>query len=126
MTAQAGKRNFRVKHAHFFHLRLLGLMGRGKWPREYDGLWFPRCASVHTFFTFLRPDLLFLNREYRVLSLHPKALPWRFWWGPRGSFGCLELPLGEARKRGWCVGTNLKKHLNHEDAKNNSGIRSYK
>jgi hypothetical protein len=122
MKARAGKRQPRVKHALSFYLRFRGLMARGKWPPEYDALWFPRCASVHTFFTFLGPDLLFLDRDYQVLKVYPLAPPWRFWWGPRGTYGCLETRGGEAGKREWRVGTSLKKQLNREDAKSNKSI----
>lgn len=108
----------RVKNAVSFHLRFLGLMAKGKWPQEYDALWFPRCGSVHTFFTFLRPDLLFLDSNYKVLSLHPQTPAWRLWWGPRGTSGCLEIPPGEAQRWGWRVGTNLEKLFNRKTAVN--------
>ncbi len=97
----------RVKKAENIIIRFWGLMGTRKWPAGYDALWFPQCSAVHTFFTFCRPDLLFLDREYRVLSIHPQTAPWKIILGPMRCFGCLEIGSGEAGKRNWRVGTDL-------------------
>jgi uncharacterized membrane protein (UPF0127 family) len=90
-------------------------LAKRTWPDAYDALWFPHCASVHTCFTFLRPDLLFLDRDYVILSLFSRAKPFRFWFGPSASYGCLEIPPGAAKKHEWWVGVSLEKYFLPED-----------
>jgi hypothetical protein len=102
------KNSLRITRALSFLARFLGLMGKQKWPLGYDALWFPRCGSVHTFFTFLRPDILFVDSNGMILSIHTQALPWRVWWGPPGTFGCLEIGPGEVVKRDWRIGTKIE------------------
>ncbi len=81
-----------VPVADGFRARLLGLAGL---PRERagSGLLIPRCACVHTFGMRFALDLVFLDREDRVLavlcSVPPRRLVWR-----RGAASVLELPAG--------------------------------
>ena len=96
-----------VQKAESFLSRLGGLMGKQSWPQKLGGLYFPRCASVHTFFTFLRPDVVFTDKNNRILKIIPQAGPWRFWFGPRGSENCLEIPPGLSRKSRLQVGMKL-------------------
>jgi uncharacterized membrane protein (UPF0127 family) len=83
--------------AENFFDRLMGLMGKGRWPSGHRGIFFPHCRSVHTFFTFLKPDLIFLDSEYKILKIFPEAGAWRVFAGSRGSAHCLELPAGSIR-----------------------------
>jgi uncharacterized membrane protein (UPF0127 family) len=101
----------RIRTARRFHERFLGLMGKRSWPGDYDALWFPYCVSVHTCFTFLKPDLLFLDRNYRILSRAIQAKPFRLWFGPPGTRGCLELPTGTSQRQAWKAGVSLKKYF---------------
>lgn len=89
-----------IVQADSFGLRLTGLMGRKDWPVGVRGIHFPHCTAVHTFFTFLRPDLLFLTKNNKILTIFPSAGPWRFFFGPSGSRDCLEIPRGTVRKLG--------------------------
>jgi uncharacterized membrane protein (UPF0127 family) len=75
-------------------------MGRNTWPEAYQGIYFPRCRSVHTFFTFLRPDLLFLDKNNKILRVYSSAKPWLMFFGPAHTFGCLEIPRGTAHQMG--------------------------
>jgi uncharacterized protein len=73
-----------------FRVRLLGLAFM---PRAAAGagLLIPRCASVHTFGMHFRLDLVFLDREGRVLAIRRRVPPRRFvWW--RGAAAVLEIP----------------------------------
>ena len=97
----------RVRRAEAFLIRLIGLMGRTMWPRGYVGLWFPRCRSVHTFFTFLRPDLLFLGKNNKILTIFPAAGSWRVFIGPSGTKSCLELPRGTVKRLGLKKGDSI-------------------
>lgn len=81
-----------------FWPRFLGLMGMRNWPPGAKGLFFPHCRSVHTFFTFLKPDLVFMDKTRTILEIVPSAGPWRLFWGPPESEHCLELPRGSCGK----------------------------
>lgn len=94
------KRIKNIRRAEAFFTRLVGLMGRRKWPSGREGLFFPRCRSLHTFFTFLKPDLVFVDKNGRILEIIVAAGPWRVFNGPRGSVACLELPRGRAKRLG--------------------------
>jgi len=89
-----------VVSAENYCIRLLGLMGKKRWPKGVKGYYFPRCAALHTFFTFLRPDLLFLDKRHKILHVVRFSRPWMFYWGPFNTKHCLEVPGGLARKMG--------------------------
>ncbi len=72
----------KIRSADTFWLRLIGLMGRFRWPIGYDVLMFQDCRYLHTFFTFLRPDLIFTAKDGKIISVFRKTGPWKFW----GSF----------------------------------------
>lgn len=66
-----------------FVARMRGLIGRKSLaPRE--GMWFPRCSSVHMWFMSIPLDLVFLKKEhgqsgaetFRILAIREAALPW--------------------------------------------------
>jgi len=86
----------RVHRAQTYGDRLVGLMFAFHWPPDYDVLVFDRCRSVHTCFTFVRPDLIFLDPEHRVLKGVVKAPPWRIHIGPSRTASVLEVQSGIA------------------------------
>ncbi len=66
-----------------FVARMRGMIGRRSLaPRE--GMWFPRCSSVHMWFMSIPLDLVFLKKErdakgtntFRILAIREGALPW--------------------------------------------------
>jgi uncharacterized protein len=87
-----------IHSAATFFPRFWGLMGKREWPGGWGGIYFPDCRSLHTFFTYLRPDIVFLDKQRKILKIIPLAGPWRTFWGPLGSQNCLELPGGTAEK----------------------------
>lgn len=97
----------RIRTADSYFPRLAGLMGRKRWPGACSGIFFPRCRSVHTFFTFLRPDILFLDKTYKIGKIFPSSAPWRVWLGAKDSRHCLELREGAARRLGLKVGDRI-------------------
>ncbi len=96
-----------ILEARRFHERLLGLMGRRNWPSSHRGIWFPQCRSVHTFFTFLKPDLLFMDRNLNILEIFPSAGVWRVFVGPKGTTHCLEMPSGYVQSNQLKVGDQI-------------------
>ncbi len=94
--------------ADSFWTRFLGLMFRSSWKGNDDGILFPDCASVHTCFTYLRPDIVFIDREGYVLRVVAKASPWGLFLGPRGTRRVLEVPGGFARRTGMRPGASVQ------------------
>jgi uncharacterized protein len=85
--------------------RLRGLMGRrGLEPGE--GLLLRPSGSVHTCFMRFAIDVVFLDRELRVLAVSPAVRPWRLCL-QRGARAVLELPAGDAERVGISPGDQL-------------------
>jgi uncharacterized protein len=108
-----------IQPADAFVARLFGLMGRKSWPQAHRGLFFPRCRAVHTFFTFLKPDLVFVDKNKKILRIFPSASPGRVFWGSWECRHCLELPEGtvpeldlEIGDRVWFEGKSLQGEMN--------------
>jgi uncharacterized membrane protein (UPF0127 family) len=68
-------------------------LGLALLQREHAGagLLIPRCRSVHTFGMRFRLDLVFLDRDERVVELRRAVPPWRV-IGCAGADAVLELP----------------------------------
>lgn len=77
--------------------RLRGLLGR-RWLPAGEGLLLGPCASVHTCFLRFPIDVVFLDRDGRVLRVVEHLRPWRL-TGHRGARSVLELSAGETRRR---------------------------
>lgn len=69
--------------ANTFFPRLKGWIGKRS-VREDEGLWFPRCNSVHMWWMSIPIDVVFLTPtagadegRFRVTSVHPRTQPWK-------------------------------------------------
>lgn len=78
--------------------RLRGLIGRPP-PAPGQALLLRPAASVHTCFMRYPIDVVFLDREGRVLAIHDAVPAWRL-RAQRGAHAVLELRAGEARRLG--------------------------
>lgn len=78
--------------------RLRGLLG-GPALREGEGLLLVPCASVHTLFLRSLIDVVFLDRDGKVLRVVPRLRPWRA-AACRGARSVLELPPGTCDRTG--------------------------
>lgn len=85
--------------------RMRGLMGRRLLPAG-DGLLLTPAPSIHTGFMRFPIDVIFLDRELRVLKLVQQLRPWRV-AAARGARSVLELAPGEVTRRGVEVGDTL-------------------
>jgi uncharacterized membrane protein (UPF0127 family) len=65
-----------VQVANSFITRLKGLMFN-KEMCGFDGLLIKSCNSIHTFFMKYSIDVVFLDREYRVMRIIRGLRPWR-------------------------------------------------
>jgi uncharacterized membrane protein (UPF0127 family) len=81
-----------LRVADSFLVRTRGLLGR-KRLEPGEGLLIRRTSSVHTHFMRFAIDVVFLDRDGRVLKLSRELRPWRF-AGCRGASDVVELPAG--------------------------------
>lgn len=88
--------------------RLQGLLGRRALD-ESEGMYFPECRMIHTFFMQMTIDAVFLDAEGRVLDAVPRLAPWRvaFCRQPGGRH-TLELAAGGAARRMIKIGDMLR------------------
>ena len=82
-----------------------GLLGRKALPSG-EGILLKPSGSIHTFFMRFPIDVVFLDRELRVVSVSEDVLPWKV-RGARGAKAVMELAAGEASRRGLIEGQTL-------------------
>ena len=80
--------------ARSFLSRLLGLMGRKVFPPSFDALVFENCNSIHCFFMRMEIDVIFVDRDFKVVKCFHRLKPWRLGFGGLKSTSCIELPAG--------------------------------
>ena len=85
--------------------RMRGLLGRRNLPPG-EGILLKPASSVHMAFMRFAIDAVFLDRDLRVLKIADDLKPWRA-AGARGAKSVVELPAGEAARRGLTVGDRL-------------------
>ena len=76
--------------------RRKGLLGKESLPVG-EGLWIVPCEAVHTFFMRFAIDLVYLDRNRRVVKTKENVAPWRLSACLR-AHSVLELPIGSIRK----------------------------
>jgi uncharacterized protein len=79
-----------VKLADTYLTRLVGLLSKSKLSDE-EGLLITRCPSVHTFFMRFSIDVVFLNKDNKVVKLIGNMRPWRMSPWVREAENVLEL-----------------------------------
>jgi uncharacterized membrane protein (UPF0127 family) len=85
--------------------RCRGLLGRSGLSSG-EGMLLRPASSIHMAFMRFAIDAVFLDRADRVLKVVEDLKPWRM-AGCRGARAVLELPAGEARRRGLRPGASL-------------------
>ncbi|HEX6584301.1 MAG TPA: DUF192 domain-containing protein [Thermoleophilaceae bacterium] len=86
--------------------RMRGLLGR-KTLDSGHGILIRPAPAIHTWFMRFAIDAVFLDRDLSVLSIRRELRPWRM-AGQRGARAVLELPAGEAERRGIKPGDRLE------------------
>lgn len=86
--------------------RMRGLLGR-KTLDSGHGILIRPAPAIHTCFMRFAIDAVFLDRDLSVLSVRRELRPWRM-AGQRGARAVLELPAGEAERRGIKPGDRLE------------------
>lgn len=86
--------------------RMKGLLGR-KTLNDGEALVIRPCNSIHTFFMRFAIDVLFLDRQNKVIAMLNNVLPWRvspvYWRG----YSVVELPSGVIKKSETAVGDEI-------------------
>lgn len=98
--------SIQVAIANSFISRLVGLLSRRQLP-DSEALLLVPCASIHTIGMRFTIDVLFLNRENRVLGYSDNVLPNRFRFAPKGTEKVLEIAQGNRIR----TGINLDDYL---------------
>lgn len=86
-------------------MRMKGLLGR-KALSPGEGILLRPASSVHTAFMRFPIDVVFLDRDDRIMKIAPELAPWRA-VGMRKAAAVAELRAGEAARRGLTVGVRL-------------------
>lgn len=89
--------------------RLRGLLGLDTDDfRNGSGLWIVPCHGVHTLGMGFPIDVLYLDRELRVIGVQSEVRPWRFTPVLRHAASVLELPCGTTAKTKTAVGDTIE------------------
>ncbi len=108
-TRSAAMLSDRCKLATSIPARSVGLLNRSS-LEEGEGLLIRPCSSVHCFFMRFPIDVLFLDKEGRVLKMYTPLKQWRATSIVRGAKQTLELPAGTVARTGTQVGDVLHFH----------------
>jgi uncharacterized protein len=94
--------------------RLRGLLGR-RGLAAGEGMLLRPASSIHTAFMRFTIDAVFLDKANQVVKVAAEVRPWRA-AACRGARAVLELPAGEAAKRGLRPGVSLTQVWRSEPA----------
>lgn len=86
-----------------------GLMGRPSLPAGYGLILVPE-SSIHMFFMRIPIDVLFVDRQHRVINIREALPPWHPFAGvaPWRGYYVIELPVGAIRSSCTRVGDQLR------------------
>jgi uncharacterized membrane protein (UPF0127 family) len=97
-----------IRVARSFMARGRGLMMVAELAPD-TGLLIDPCSSIHMFFMRIPLDVLYVDRENRVVRAQQAIKPWRI--GPvytRGAAYVIELPVGTIERTSSAVGDQLQ------------------
>ena len=86
--------------------RFVGLLGRAG-LRPGEGLQILPCKSVHCWFMRFTIDVVYLDRDGRVVKTVPRLRPFCYSWGGRRAHSVLELPADTIAATQTAVGDKL-------------------
>jgi len=95
-----------ARAANTFWSRLVGLLGRSSLAPG-EALLIEPCSSVHTAFMRFTIDVVYLDRERRVIKVVPRMAPFRASALWRGGHAVVELPAGSIENTATGVGDQL-------------------
>jgi uncharacterized protein len=86
--------------------RFRGLMGERALPAG-DGMLITPCTSVHCMFMSIPIDVVYCDRQDRVVAIDAALKPWHIGSLHKGVHHVIELPAGHAAATGTLVGDQL-------------------
>lgn len=86
-----------VEVARSFASRLKGLLGRESLA-DNQALWIHRCSSIHTWFMNFPIDVVFVDKQVRVVKIVENIEPFRLLWPTWGADSVFELAAGVLEK----------------------------
>lgn len=89
----------RVQIADCFASRYTGLLNR-QYLEDGEALWLKPGGSVHTLGMRFGIDVLFLDRQMKILKIVRRLKPWRLARAPRKTHSALEIASGRAATLG--------------------------
>ncbi len=95
-----------IEMADTFFSRFCGLMGRKSLPGG-NGLMLAPCSSVHMCFMRFSIDVIYLDRNLRIMKIVRNLWPWIGLSMCFGAWGVVELTAGEADRLGLETGQRL-------------------
>ena len=96
----------RIEVAGESKTRNKGLLGRDGLD-DGQGLWIVPCEAIHMFFMRFAIDVVYLDKQKRVVKIVPALKPWRLSACIR-AHSVLELPAGVAEQTGTTTGDQLE------------------
>ena len=85
----------KVRRASNFFARMKGLLGT-KTLASDEGLLIPKCQGIHTFGMAYAIDVVYLDKQNRILFIKENILPNKVGPTLMNAAGVLELPAGKA------------------------------
>ena len=95
----APNEKFKIQVADNFLKRFLGLMGRFR-LEPHTGLLLTPCSSIHMMFMRFPIDVIFYDKNYRVVKVATDLNPWTGICIAPGAMGAIELPAGTINQLG--------------------------
>jgi uncharacterized membrane protein (UPF0127 family) len=96
-----------VRVADTFWTRLRGLIGVRK-LESGDGLLIKPARQIHTHFMSIPIDVVYVDPEGKVIDCDERIAPWKIGRLRKNSAYVIELPAGEAARRGLAPGDQLR------------------
>jgi uncharacterized protein len=94
-----------VKTMKTFAQRAIGLIGTKKF--EDRGLFFPNERWPHTFFMSIPIDIVYVNKDMKVVHIDHNLKPWRIGLPVLSAWALIELPAGLAKAKQLTLGDEL-------------------
>ena len=97
---------WRVRRADGLVSRMVGFLPRNSIAPE-EGLWFEGCNAVHTVGMRTALDIVFLDRDLRVLRVDAGVLPQRLYVGAKRAYVVVEFGPGFVKANPLAPGDKL-------------------
>ncbi len=87
--------------------RMKGLLGRSTLSPG-EALVIPQCSSIHTMFMQFPIDVVFIDKQFRVVNAIRRVMPFRLPAPTRGAWAVVELNSGTVEQSATTVGDRLE------------------